>query len=56
MATDGAVGAELGVGPAEFVLDLLVALLGPRPQPIEPHHYGEVCRRVRLVAECGASG
>ncbi|MDX2939634.1 hypothetical protein [Streptomyces ipomoeae] len=49
------------VGPAQFVLDLLVALLGPRPQSVEADDLGEVGRRVRaggcaLVAAWGASG
>src|SRR5262249_38140482 len=40
VAADGAVGADLEVGPAEFVLDLLVALLDPRPQAVEADDLG----------------
>ncbi|MGW7041495.1 hypothetical protein ACWGDT_02005 [Streptomyces avermitilis] len=35
VAADGAVGADLEVDPAEFILDLFVALLDPRPQSVE---------------------
>ncbi|MFI1031451.1 hypothetical protein [Streptomyces sp. NPDC020951] len=35
MAADGAVGADLEFGPAEFVFDLFVALLDPKPQAVE---------------------
>lgn len=49
VAADGAVGADLEVGPAEFVLDLLVALLDPRPQSVEADDLGEVGRRVPSV-------
>src|SRR5262245_61679924 len=42
VAADGAVGADLEVGPAEFVLDLLVALFDPGPQSVEADDLGEV--------------
>jgi hypothetical protein len=44
VAADGAVGANLEVGSAEFVLDLLVALLEPWPQAVEADDLGEVGR------------
>src|SRR2546430_4098297 len=34
---DGDVGGDLEVGPAQPVLDLLVALSGPVPDPLDPH-------------------
>ena len=34
------------IGPAKFVLDLFVALLDPMPDPVEPHHFGQVGRFV----------
>jgi hypothetical protein len=40
-------GTDLEVGPAEFVLDLLVALLDPVPDPVKPHDFGQVGRLVR---------
>jgi hypothetical protein len=42
VAPDGPVTANLEVGPAELAFDLLVALLDPVPQPIQPHHLGQV--------------
>jgi hypothetical protein len=39
---DGPIRANLEVGPTELTLDLLVALLDPVPQPIQPHHLGQV--------------
>lgn len=42
MAADGAVGADLEVGPSQFVFDLLAALLDPGPQAVEADDLGEV--------------
>jgi hypothetical protein len=39
---DGPIRGNLQVGPTELTLDLLVALLDPVPQPIQPHHLGQV--------------
>src|SRR5207248_4382882 len=46
VAADGEVGADLEVGPAELVLDLLVALLGPVADAIDPHDLGQAGGRV----------
>src|SRR5438034_1179986 len=43
---DRGVGADLEVGPAQLVLDLLVALPGPVPDAVDPHDLGQVRRRV----------
>lgn len=53
VATDGTGGADLEVGPAQFVLDLLVALLDPRPQAVETDDFGEVGGRVRAGGGVG---
>src|SRR4051812_21616440 len=50
VAADRGRGADLEVGPAEFVLDLFVALLDPVPDPVEAYHFGQVCRLVGGVA------
>src|SRR6266540_4168585 len=42
---DRPVAADLEVGPAQLVLDLLVALLDPVAQAVQAHHLGEVGRR-----------
>ncbi|MEU0566970.1 hypothetical protein ABZ297_16510 [Nonomuraea sp. NPDC005983] len=39
MAADGDVGTDLEVGPAQLVLDLLVALLDPMPQAVEADEF-----------------
>jgi|RhiMetdeSRZDD1v2_1073273.scaffolds.fasta_scaffold19473_4 hypothetical protein len=39
---DGPVAADLEVGPAQLPLDLLVTLLDPVTQPIQPHHLSPV--------------
>jgi hypothetical protein len=41
VAADRGTGANLEVGPAQFVLDLLVALLDPVPDPVDPHDLGQ---------------
>ena len=56
MAADGSVGADLEVGPAEFVLDLFVALLDPVPQPVDPHDLGEVGGQVGRVGDARGVG
>jgi hypothetical protein len=56
VAADCAVGADLEVGPAEFVLDLPVALLDPRPQTVETDNLGEVGWRVRAGGGVGCVG
>ena len=53
VAADGAGRADLEVGPAEFVLDLFVALLDSRPQAVEADDLGEVGRRVRAGGGVG---
>src|SRR5215218_3655084 len=45
MAADGLIGAHLKIGEAQFSLDLLVALLHPHPQTVEPYHLLEIRRR-----------
>ena len=47
MSADGAVGADLEVGPAELLFDLFVTLLDPLAQPVEAHDLGQVGRRQR---------
>src|SRR6266536_3581579 len=49
VAADGDVGADLEVGPAELVLDLLVRLLHPVPQPVDPHDLGQARGRPGAV-------
>ncbi len=56
MTADGSVGADLEVGPAQSVLDLLVALLGPGPQPVEPDGSARPACGRGPVAARGASG
>ncbi len=53
MAADSGNGADLEVGPAEFVLDLLVALLDLVSQPVEPYHLGEIGGRVPAALLAG---
>jgi hypothetical protein len=40
VAADGGIGADLEVGPAQFVLDLLVALLDPVADAVDPVPFG----------------
>lgn len=56
VTADGAVGADLEVGPAKFVLDLLVTLLNPWPQAVEADDLGEVGRWVRAGGGVGCVG
>ena len=44
VAADRGVGADLEVGPAQLVLDLLVALLDPVPDAVDPGDLGQVSR------------
>ena len=44
MSPDGGVGAYLEVRPAQFVFDLLVALLDPVADTVDPHHLGNIRR------------
>ena len=52
VAADRDIGADLEVGPAQLVLDLLVALLDPVPDPVDPHDLGQVRGRVRAAGLC----
>src|SRR6266702_5662745 len=56
VAADGEVGADLEVGPAQLVLDLLVALLDPVPDAIQAHDLDQPGRRVRAVGIARAAG
>jgi hypothetical protein len=56
VAADRGVGADLEVGPAEFVLDLFVALLDPVPDAVDPHDLGQVGRGSGLSASRGDPG
>jgi len=47
---DGPIRANLEVGPTELTLDLLVALLDPVTQPIQPHRLGQVGPLARRLA------
>jgi len=49
VAADRGRGADLEVGPAQFVLDLFVALLDPVPDPVEPHDLGQISRLVQPI-------
>ncbi len=49
MPADRGVGADLEVGPAQLVFDLLVALLDPVPDPLDPHDLSKARSRVRAV-------
>jgi hypothetical protein len=40
MTADRGGGTDLEVGPAEFVLDLFVALLDPVPDSVEAYDFG----------------
>jgi hypothetical protein len=50
------VGADLEVGPAQLVLDLLLALLDPVPDPVDPHDLSKARSRVRAVRLTRAAG
>jgi len=60
VAADRDIGADLEVGPAQLVLDLLAALLNPVPDAVDPGDLGQVRCRVNAVglaraAPAGAS-
>lgn len=44
VATDGNIASHLILAPPERVLRLLVALLHPGPEPVQPHDLDKVCR------------
>ena len=46
VAADRSIGADLEVGPAQLVLDLLITLLDPVPDLVDPHDLGQVRRRL----------
>jgi hypothetical protein len=46
VAADRDVGADLEIGPAQLVLDLLVKLLDPVPDAVDPRDLGQVRGRV----------
>src|SRR5207248_10827077 len=58
VAADRRIGADLEVGPAQLVLDLLVTLLDPVPDPVDPHDLGQGRGRVRAawLARATAAG
>ena len=56
MAADGAVGADLEVGPAECVLDLFVPLLYPVAEPVQAHDLGQGGGRERRRRHPWATG
>src|SRR5690349_25027263 len=56
VAADGGVGADLEVGPAQLVFDLLVALLDPVPDPVAPGDLGQAGGRVRAALLARAAG
>jgi len=42
-------GALPEVGPAQLVLDPVVTLLGPVPDPVDPHNLAQVRHRMRAT-------
>src|SRR5258708_3497978 len=56
VAADGDVGADLEVGPAQLVLDLFVALLGPVPGAVDPHDLLKARGRMRAACLARAAG
>jgi hypothetical protein len=53
---DTCIGARLEGGPAQLIFDLLVALPGPVPEPVDPDNLSQVRDRVRLPASRGPPG
>ncbi len=51
LALDRLAGAELEVGPAQFVLDGFVILLGPAAQPVQADDPGHVGGRQRVIPQ-----
>src|SRR6266702_8256123 len=56
VAADGEVGADLEVSPAELVLDLLVALLDPVADGVDPGDLGQAGGGVGAAGLAGAAG
>jgi hypothetical protein len=56
VAADRDVRADLEVGPAQVVLDLLVALLDPVADRVDPGDLSQAGRRVRAARLAGAAG
>src|SRR5215510_127764 len=56
VAADRGVGADLEIGPAQLVFDLLVALLDPVPDPVDPGDLGQAGGRVIAVSFARAAG
>src|SRR5262249_43600390 len=56
VAADRDVGADLEVGPAQLVLDLLVALLDPVPDAVDPRDLSQARSRVRAVCLARPAG
>ncbi len=56
VTADREVGADLEVSPAQLVLDLLIPLLDPVPDPVDPHDLGQAGRRVRAARLARAAG
>src|SRR5207302_7552797 len=56
VAADREIGADLEVGPAQLVFDLLVALLDPVPDAVDPGDLGQAGCRVRATGLAGAAG
>jgi hypothetical protein len=48
VAADRDIGADLEIGPAQLVLDLLIALLDPVPDAVDPHDLSQACGQVRV--------
>src|SRR5882762_3390752 len=56
VAADRDFGADLEVGPAQLVLDLLVALLDPVPDAVQAHDLGQAGSRPGAVFLAWAAG
>lgn len=56
VAAYGGVGADLEVGPSEFVLDLFVALLDPVSNAVDPDDFVQVSGGFGTVGLAGAAG
>ncbi|CUU61189.1 hypothetical protein Ga0074812_16111 [Parafrankia irregularis] len=47
MTADREAGTGLGIGPAQFVVDLLAALFDPVSDPVDPDEFSETSGRAR---------
>jgi len=56
LAADRDIGADLEVGPAQLALDLLVILLDPVPDAVDPHDLRQAGGRVRDAGLTWAAG